>query len=90
MGEMLLYKDKPLVRRGNMIYYGNPSDKYIILMIINASKKVNDLDVSTSVTIQLQENSPGRDRIIKKAERDGMYSAMDIAEYWLQDALDRG
>ena len=90
MGEILHYKDKPLVRRGNMIYYGNPLDKYIILLIINASKKIEDLDVSTSVTIQLQENSPGRDRIIKKAERDGMYAAMDIAEYWLQDALERG
>ena len=87
MGEILRYKDKPLVRRGNMIYYGNPEDKYIILMIVNESKKVEDLELSTSVTIQLQENTKSA-RIIKKAERDGMYAAMDIAEYWLNEAIE--
>lgn len=86
MGEILQYKGKPLVRRGNMIYYGNPSDKYIILMIVNDSRKVEDLDVSTNVTIQLQESGEGA-KLIKKAERDGMYAAMDIAEYWLEEAL---
>ena len=86
MGEILRYKDKPLVRRGNMIYYGDPADKYIILMIVNESKKVDDLDLSTNVTIQLQENTKSA-RIIKKAEREGMYAAMDIAEYWLDEAI---
>ena len=87
MGEILRYKDKPLVRRGNMIYYGNPTDKYIILMIVNESRKVDDLELSTNVTIQLQENTKSA-RIIKKAERDGMYAAMDIAEYWLNEAIE--
>ena len=87
MGEILRYKDKPLVRRGDMIYYGNPTDKYIILMIVNESRKVDDLELSTNVTIQLQENTKSA-RIIKKAERDGMYAAMDIAEYWLNEAIE--
>ena len=86
MGKFLQYKGKPLVRRGNMIYYGNPSDKYIILMIVNDSKKVDDLEVSTSVTIQLQESGESA-KLIKKAEREGMYAAMDIAEYWLEEAI---
>ena len=25
----LMYKGKPLLRRGNLLYYGNPEDKYI-------------------------------------------------------------
>lgn len=90
MSEILKYKEKPLVRRGNMIYYGDPSEKYIILFIVNATKNIEGLEISTNVTIQLLENSPGRDGIIKQAERDGMYTAMDIAEYWLQDAIQRG
>lgn len=85
--KILYYKEKPLVRRGSMIYYGNPADPYIILMIVNSTRKVGDMEVSESVTIQLQENSRGKDRIIKKAEREGMFAAMDIAEYWLSDAL---
>ena len=30
MEKMLKYKGKPLIRRGNMVYYGDPQDKYMI------------------------------------------------------------
>ena len=86
MSEILKYKDKPLVRRGNMIYYGNPEDSYIILLKVNSSEKVQDMEVSKNISIILQENN-GSGKMIKKAEREGMYAAMDIAEYWLLDAL---
>ncbi len=86
MGEILKYKEKPLVRRGNMIYYGNPEDPYIILLVVNSSEKVQDMEVSKNISIILQENN-GSGKMIKKAEREGMYAAMDIAEYWLLDAL---
>ena len=86
MSEILKYKVKPLVRRGNMIYYGNPEDPYIILLVVNSSEKVKDLEISKNISIILQENN-GSGKMIKKAEREGMYAAMDIAEYWLEDAL---
>lgn len=86
MAEILKYKDKPLVRRGDMIYYGNPEDPYIILLKVNTSEKVEDLELSKNISIILQENN-GSGKMIKKAEREGMYAAMDIAEYWLNDAL---
>ncbi len=86
MAEILKYKDKPLVRRGDMIYYGNPEDPYIILLRVNSSEKVQDLEISKNISIILQENN-GSGKMIKKAEREGMYAAMDIAEYWLNDAL---
>jgi len=82
--KILYYKERPLIRRGNMIYYGDPSGKCYILLIINASKKVKDIDVSTNITIQLKN----REKVMKKAEREGMYAAMDIAEYWLNEALE--
>ena len=86
MAEILKYKDKPLVRRGDMVYYGNPEDPYIILLMVNSSEKVQDLEISKNISIILQENN-GSGKMIKKAEREGMYAAMDIAEYWLNDAL---
>ena len=86
MAEILKYKDKPLVRRGDMVYYGNPEDPYIILLRVNSSEKVQDLEISKNISIILQENN-GSGKMIKKAEREGMYAAMDIAEYWLNDAL---
>ncbi len=90
MEKMLSYKGKPLIRRGNMIYYGNPQEKYMIVMIVTGSKKKNDLDVTTAVTIQLMLNDGKKEKMIKQAERDGMFAAMDIAEYWLNDALENG
>lgn len=86
--KFLQYKGKPLVRKGSQIYYGNHDDKYIISMLVKNSTKIIDLDVTTIIEIQLQTNdAPGKERVIKKAEREGIYSALDLGEFWLQEAL---
>lgn len=86
----LEYKSFPLRRKENMIYYGSMSDKYIILLQVLDSKKVKDLDVATKVSVQLQLTDPdlkSRDRVVKKTEKDSLYSAMDVAAVWLERAL---
>lgn len=86
----LEYKGHPLRRKDNMIYYGSMAEKYIILLQVLESKKVKDLDVATKVSIQLQLTDPdlkSRDRVVKKSEKDSLYSAMDIASVWLDRAL---
>ncbi len=89
--ERLTYKDKPLMRSGNRIYYGNPEDRYIILFTVNSAKKVGDLDVADKVSIELMTNT-GREKekVYKKAVRPGLFEALDIAEFWLNDALANG
>ncbi|NLB81169.1 MAG: hypothetical protein GX800_06090 [Clostridiaceae bacterium] len=83
-----MYKGKPLIRRGNLIYYGNTEDKYIIALEVLNSTKIINLDVSTHVVVKLQTNDiPGKEKVLKKAERDGLYSALDVGEFWLEDAL---
>ncbi len=85
----LRYKGKPLVRKGNHIYYGNKDDKYLIFMQVRESTKIIDLDVSTNILVQLQTNDPpGKEKVIKKAERDGLYAALDLGEFWLNEALE--
>ena len=86
--KFLHYKGKPLVRRGNMIYYGNTTDSYIILLIINETKTAGELEISSNITIQLLTNGTSKERVVKKAERTGLFAAMDIAEYWLKEALE--
>ncbi len=87
---VLEYKGHPLRRKDNMIYFGSMSDKYIILLQIMDSKKVKDMDVATKVSVQLQLTDPdlkSRDRVVKKSEKESLYSAMDVASVWLDRAL---
>lgn len=87
---VLEYKNHPLRRKDNMIYYGSMAEKYIILLQILESKKVKDMDVATKVSVQLQLTDPtitSRDRIVKKSEKDSLYAAMDVAAVWLERAL---
>ena len=42
----LEYKGYPLRRKGNIIYYGNMSDKYIIMLQIMDSEDLQDLSLS--------------------------------------------
>lgn len=86
----LEYKGHPLRRKDNLIYFGSMSDKYIIMLQILETKKVKDMDVATKVSVQLQLTDPdikSRDRVVKKSEKDSLYTAMDVASVWLERAL---
>ena len=90
MAKVLEYKGHPLQRKDNIIYYGSFADKYIVMIQILESKKVGDMDVATKVSVQLQltdSNIKSRDRIAKKAEKDSLYNAIDVASVWLERAL---
>ena len=85
----LEYKGYPLRRKDNLIYYGSMSDKYITMLQVMETKKVKDLDVATRVAVQLQLTDPdlkSRDRVVKKSEKNSLYSAMDVAYVWLTRA----
>ena len=88
--EGLMYKGHPLRRVGNMIYYGSMADPYIVLMQVRETKKVQDLEVATKVSLELQRTAPNlkpRERITKKSEKDSLYSALDFGGVWLERAL---
>ena len=84
------YKGKPLVRCGDVIYYGSMKDKYVVKLEIKSKKKVQDMDVADRVTVQLMYTDPNirtRKQIVKTSEKEGLYLAMDIADAWLTRAL---
>ena len=84
------YKGKPLVRCGDVIYYGSMKDKYVVKLEIKSKKKVKDMDVADRVTVQLMYTDPNirtRKHIVKTSEKEGLYLAMDIADAWLTRAL---
>ena len=87
---VLMYKGRPLMRKDNIVYYGSMADSHIVMLQILESKKIGDMDVASKVSVQLQLTDPAaksRDRIVKKSEKDGFYTALDLGCVWLERAL---
>ena len=88
--KILTYKGRPLMRKDNMVYYGSMADTHIVMLQILETKKVGDIDVATRVSVQLQLTDPAaksRDRVVKKSEKNGFYTALDVGCVWLERAL---
>ena len=87
---VLMYKGRPLMRKDNLIYYGSMADSHIVMLQILETKKQGDMDIATRVSVQLQLTDPtvrSRDRIVKKGEKDRLYTALDFGCVWLERAL---
>ncbi|MGM9669042.1 MAG: hypothetical protein ACI3VZ_04725 [Faecousia sp.] len=87
---VLTYKGRPLMRKDNLLYYGSMADSHIVMLQILETKKVNDEEIPTRVSVQLQLTDPAvksRDRVVKKSEKDGLYTALDFGCVWLERAL---
>lgn len=88
--EVLMYKGRPLMRIDNLIYYGSMADSHIVMLQILETKKVGDTEIASKVSVQLQLTDPAaksRDRIVKKGEKAGLYTALDFGSVWLDRAL---
>ena len=86
----LTYKGKPIVRKGNVIYYGDMNDSFVIMISIADSHEVHGVSIADKVTVQLLNTDPNvkpKDAIVKKAEKKGLWAAMDIGSVWLERAL---
>ena len=87
--EFFRYKNRPLVRSGKTIYYGSLNDNHVVMFQIVKSEKIEDLDYSTRVMFQListDESIPLQDRILKKSDKENIYSALEVASVWLDRA----
>lgn len=85
--EFLMYKDKPFVRSGNIIYYGNLCDDYYLVLKILSSNQEDGVEIADRVVVNLYKNDPSlkpADRIIHKIEKSSLYSAMTIGMSWLE------
>lgn len=81
----LLYKGRPIIKRGNVVIYGDINDKYYLRMTILKTKTVAEVEIADYIYIELISSAD--DKTIKKAEREDMYEALDIGGFWLEEAL---
>ena len=87
--KLLTYKGKPLIKCGDRIYYGNLEDKCILALDIVEAKDNNDIKSSCKIKVQVMDNTGefGKGQVYRKGERENLYKALDIGEWWLQDAI---
>lgn len=87
------YKGKPLVRKGDTIYYGSMGDDFVVMLSIQSHTSKGELDLADNITVQLMHTDTTinpMDIVVKKAEKKGLYQALDIASIWLERALEGG
>ena len=90
------YKGKPLVRCGDLLYYGDMRENYVVRMQVRSKNKMaptgegNAITVADRVFIQLMNTDPAvspQKAIEKSDEQPGLFAAIDTADVWLQQAL---
>lgn len=80
------YKGYPLVRKDNELYYGNMGDEFVVWLQILETADVADIKAATKVALYkmaTDESIDIFDRVVKSAEKNSLYSALDIAHAWL-------
>lgn len=73
------YKGKPLVREGDVLYYGFINDPYILRLDIFMT------DANGDPTMVIGTICPSNDtkKVIKQLNKSGLYEALDIGAEWL-------
>lgn len=88
--KFLHYKGKPLVRCGSEIYYGDPAEPFIAMLQVMTEQTVEDVKMPDKILINIlstDESLPLPQRMIKRTEKNGLYSALSIASIWLERQL---
>ena len=87
------YKGKPLVRSGNTIYYGDINEPYVVCLMVKSETEQDGVKVADDVQVQLlatDETISPKDRVIKKSEKKGLFTALDLGATWLERQLKKG
>ena len=85
-GKYLEYLDKPLVREGNTICYGDMSEPCILVLEIMSQKEVGGKKVPKDIFIQVID-SKDPNKIIKQGKKEGLHDAFSVGLVWLDLAL---
>ncbi len=87
-GKYLVYKDKPLVRKENEIYYGDLSDShYLFMMIMSEKESANFAGVKIPDKVLIQVISTSDNSILKQKMVNSLSEAFDIGCAWLDRAI---
>lgn len=83
--EFTAYCGKPLVNNGNIICYGNPGKKAILILTVLTTKDFHGTEIPDMIFVQVQNTENGE--ILKQSEKFGLFEALDIGKVWLDREL---
>lgn len=86
----LTYKERPLVKCGNEIYYGDMAEPYVIRFTVLSTVKAGDNEIPGKVKVELLKSDTqlsDKDRISKETVKDSFFEALDFGFVWLERAL---
>ena len=86
----LTYKEKPFVKCGNEIYYGDMAEPYVIRFTVLSTVKAGDNEIPGKVKVELLKSDTqlsDKDRISKETVKDSFFEALDFGFVWLERAL---
>ena len=90
--KLLEYKGRPLIRKDNILYYGNISEENIVMLNILGTEPFEDITLAKRVSISLmltdQSLNP-MEQIVKSSEKPDLFQALDLAAVWLDRAEKR-
>ncbi len=85
-GKYLMYKNRPLVREGDTICYGDLTEKYILVMEIMSYKTDGDQKLPDQILVQVLE-SENQSKIVRQGFHNGLYEAFGYGLIWLEHAF---
>lgn len=88
--QFMTYKGRPLVRSKKILYYGDMRDPYVVMLQIANTVESAGTEVAGHIVLQMMSTDPNAaptEMVLKRAERDGLYAALDLASAWLDRQL---
>lgn len=80
------YKGKPLVRKGNLMYYGHMYEKAVAMLTVQSTCELGGLQAADKVQVQListDPSAPPQEMVIKNSTQKGLYASLDLANIWI-------
>lgn len=83
----LTYKNIPLARCGDTIFFGDSSKDRVVRIDIVSKKSFRDVDIPEKLTVKLLSTSvasKGGVGHLKVSEKNSLYDSLDLAFAWLE------
>lgn len=85
-GSYLEYLEKPLVREGDTICYGDMNEPCILVLEIISHKQSEGRELPDTILIQIID-SKDPNNILKQGSKKGLHDAFSLGLVWLDLAL---